>query len=52
MSGMSDILYFYLIVVKKPAKTEKVVGKSPAKKKVKKSVLVSRSKTGIFIHCL
>ena len=52
MSRMSDVLYFYLLVVKKPAMAEKVVGKSPAKKKAKKPVPASRSKSGIFIHCL
>ena len=38
----SDVLYFHLLVVKKPAKTAKIVGKGPAEK----------SKSGIFIHCL
>ena len=56
MSRMSDVLYFYLLVVKKPAVAEKAVGKSKeeskAKKKDKKPVPASRSKSGIFIHCL
>ena len=49
MFRFSDVLYFHLLVVKKPAK---IVGKGPGEKKARKAVLKSGSKSGIFVHFL